>query len=100
MIDTETKRRSVQAYATGLMRPLADGTINTGDRACCAWLYAGLSYAPVSAAHSINIGTGISPTQLTGGSSGIGSAGISRPTSEISYFIAWLFGERYDHAFC
>ncbi len=45
-IDTETKRRSVQAYTFGLMRPLADGTINSGDRACAAWLYSGLSYSP------------------------------------------------------
>ena len=45
-IDTETKRRSVQAYTFGLMRPLADGTIDSGDRASAAWLYSGLSYAP------------------------------------------------------
>lgn len=43
-IDTEDKRRSVQAYSTGGMRPGADGTIDEGDRACAAWLYLGLDY--------------------------------------------------------
>lgn len=38
-IDTETKRRSVQAYTLGLMRPVADGTIEAADRVVCAWLY-------------------------------------------------------------
>lgn len=45
-IDTEDKRRSVQAYTFGLMRPLADGSIDVGDRACATWLYSGLNYGP------------------------------------------------------
>jgi len=43
-IDSENKRRSVQAYTLGLMRPLADGTIDQSDRATVTWLYSGLSY--------------------------------------------------------
>lgn len=45
-IDTQTKRRSVQAYTFGLMRPVADGTVGDGDRATVTWLYSGLSYSP------------------------------------------------------
>lgn len=45
-IDTETKRRSVQAYTFGLMRPEADLTIDSGDRATATWLYSGLAYEP------------------------------------------------------
>jgi hypothetical protein len=44
-IDTETKRRSVQAYATGIMRPVSDGAVGAADRATSAWLYAGLVYS-------------------------------------------------------
>lgn len=45
-IDTETKRRSAQ-YGTpgGQLRPVADGTVGTSDRAHCAWLYSGLTYS-------------------------------------------------------
>lgn len=43
-INTETKRRSVQAYTLGLMRPVADGSITVGDRATVAWLFAADSY--------------------------------------------------------
>lgn len=43
-INTETKRRSVQAYTMGLLRPVADGSITVGDRATVAWLYAADSY--------------------------------------------------------
>jgi len=95
MIDTENKRRSVQALSTGLMRPVPDGALDEGDRATCAWYYAGLSYGPPvppSPGGGISDGTGISP-----------SVGISippglSPTSGISQFIAWLFGGRRDHA--
>ena len=41
-IDTETRRRSVQAYTFGLMRPVPDSTIGAGDRATATWLYSGL----------------------------------------------------------
>ncbi len=44
-IDTENKRRSVQAYTFGLMRPLADGTVDQSDRATVTWFYSGLTYA-------------------------------------------------------
>jgi hypothetical protein len=40
-IDTENKRRSVQAYTFGLIRPVPDGTIDANDRATAAWLYSG-----------------------------------------------------------
>jgi hypothetical protein len=43
-IDTESKRRSVQAYHIGQMRPVADGTISEADRATVTWLYHGLNY--------------------------------------------------------
>lgn len=45
-IDTENKRRSVQAYSFGLMRPVADGSVGVADRPTVAWLYSGLSYSP------------------------------------------------------
>lgn len=45
-IDTQNKRRSVQAYTLGLMRPVADGTIGMADRATVTWYYSGLSYDP------------------------------------------------------
>lgn len=48
-IDTENKRRSVQAYTFGLMRPVADSTILAPDRATVGWLYSGLTYAAPSA---------------------------------------------------
>ncbi len=38
-IDTEDKRRSVQAMTFVLMRPVPDGGINDRDRATVAWLY-------------------------------------------------------------
>lgn len=38
---TQTKRMSVQAYTMGLMRPYADGSLDSGDRATVAWLFAG-----------------------------------------------------------
>lgn len=44
-IDTENKRRSVQAYLLGLVRPLADGTVGDADRATVGWFYAGITYA-------------------------------------------------------
>lgn len=44
-IDTENKRRSVQAYLMGAVRPVPDGTIDASDRACSAWFYSGLAYA-------------------------------------------------------
>jgi len=43
-IDTENKRRSVQAYTLGLARPIADGTIDEGDRATSTWFYSGIDY--------------------------------------------------------
>lgn len=45
-IDTVNKRRSVQAYTLGLMRPVADGVIDAGDRAMVAWFYSGNTYPP------------------------------------------------------
>lgn len=39
-IDTENKRRSVQAYTFGLMRPRADATIGTTDRPVVVGLFA------------------------------------------------------------
>jgi hypothetical protein len=49
-IDTENKRRSVQAYTTGLMRPVPDvGAEDTGDRAMMSWLYAGFNYSGAGA---------------------------------------------------
>lgn len=48
MIDTETKRRSVHGYTNTPMLPVADGTIDAGDREHVAWLYSGIaSGAPV-----------------------------------------------------
>ena len=48
-IDTENKRRSVQAYWIGAARPVPDGTIDASDRATSAGYYAGLTYdAPVA----------------------------------------------------
>jgi hypothetical protein len=50
-IDTQSKRRSVQAYTSGLMRPVPDGTVAVADRATATWLYAGPAYsgdAPVA----------------------------------------------------
>lgn len=47
-IDTKAKRASVQAYTFGLMRPPPDSSINEGDRATVAWMYAGIDYsAPI-----------------------------------------------------
>lgn len=43
-IDTAAKRASVQAYATGNMRPPPDGSVSEGDRATVAWLYNGMNY--------------------------------------------------------
>ncbi len=43
-IDTEAKRRSVQAMTFGLVRPTVDGTISEPDRATCAWIYAGIDF--------------------------------------------------------
>lgn len=43
-IDTEDKRRSVQAYTLGLVRPLADSAVEAPDRATAAWYYSGLTY--------------------------------------------------------
>ena len=48
-IDTQNKRRSVQAYLFGLVRPVADGTVGTADRPTVAWFYAGLAYAALEA---------------------------------------------------
>lgn len=45
-IDTENKRRSVQAFTFGLVRPVADGVIDVGDRALLTWLYSGFTYTP------------------------------------------------------
>lgn len=61
-IDTETKRRSVQAYTFGLMRPLPDGAISSGDRATVAWLYSGLSYSPAQPAVPV-----VTPAKKRGG---------------------------------
>jgi hypothetical protein len=41
---SETKRRSVQAYTMGLMRPVATGTIGVLARATVAWLFAADSW--------------------------------------------------------
>ena len=50
-IDTENKRRSVQAYWLGAARPVPDGVIDASDRACSAGYYSGLVYdSPVAAA--------------------------------------------------
>lgn len=49
-IDTENKRRSVQAYTFGLVRPIPDGTIAAPDRATSAWYYSGITYASEGAA--------------------------------------------------
>ncbi len=43
-IDTENKRRSVQAYWPGLAGPVPDGTIGRGDRAATAGFYSGITY--------------------------------------------------------
>ena len=48
-IDTENKRRSVQAYWVGLARPVPDGTIDAADRATSAWFYSGITYDAPSA---------------------------------------------------
>lgn len=41
---SETKRRSVQAYTLGLVRPVATGTIGVLERATVAWLFAADSW--------------------------------------------------------
>jgi len=48
-IDSETKRRSAQQGAAGNLRPVADGTVGTADRAVAAWFYSGLTYDAPSA---------------------------------------------------
>lgn len=45
MIDTQNKRRSVQAYTLGLVRPVADATVGTADRPSLAWFYSGINYS-------------------------------------------------------
>ncbi len=50
---TQNKRRSVQSYTMGLMRPVADASIGVSDRAAVAWLFAATSYP--------------TPTVITGG---------------------------------
>lgn len=57
-IDTRNKRSSVQAYYLGMMRPLADATINAGDRATLGWIYAGLAYSGVAPPASTRHTTG------------------------------------------
>jgi len=47
-IDTPNKRRSVQAYSMGQLRPAPDGAIDASDRACAAWFYSGLTYGTPS----------------------------------------------------
>ena len=44
-IDTENKRRSVEAYTLGLMRPVPDSVVTMPDRATVIWLYSGLDYS-------------------------------------------------------
>lgn len=93
-IDTQNKRRSVQAYTLGLVRPLADGTISAADRATSSWHYSGLTYSPpVAGGHGLNWLTSLTPF------SGIGTAGLSKYGSTgLSVFIALLLGGRRDHA--
>ena len=52
-INTENKRRSVQAYWVGAARPVPDGAIGAADRATSAWFYAGITYALPSAVADI-----------------------------------------------
>ncbi len=45
-IDTEDKRRSAQSFPWGLsIRPVADGTVGTTDRAHETGFYSGIAYA-------------------------------------------------------
>ena len=82
MIDTENKRRSVQAYLFGLMRPRADGAIGAADRATCTWYYSGITYAPPtppSGGGGISIPTGLSPYEGISIDTGLSpSTGISQ----------------------
>lgn len=50
-IDTQNKRRSVQAYGGAIVYPLADGTISSADREHVSWLYAGIPVSPPSTRH-------------------------------------------------
>lgn len=45
-VNTQNKRRSVQAYTLGAMRPVPDGVIDAADRATITWLYSGVAYPP------------------------------------------------------
>lgn len=51
---SQTKRRSVQAYTLGLMRPVATGTIGILARATVAWLFAADSW-PASGGSGMGI---------------------------------------------
>jgi hypothetical protein len=48
-IDTEDKRRSVQAYTLGLLRPVADASVDTQDRPTVGWFYSGITYSAAAA---------------------------------------------------
>ena len=48
LINTASRRMSVQAYTVGLMRHFPSGVVDGPDRACVAWFYSGLPYEPVS----------------------------------------------------
>lgn len=81
MIDTQDKRRSVQAYTEGLVRPVPDGAIGAADRATCTWFYSGISYNPTPPAQTggISIPTGLSPEEGISHDYGLSiGTGISR----------------------
>ncbi len=48
LINTASRRMSVQAYTVGLMRHFPSGVVDGPDRACQAWFYSGLPYEPIS----------------------------------------------------
>ena len=48
LINTASRRMSVQAYTVGLMRHFPSGVVDGPDRACVAWFYSGLPYEPIS----------------------------------------------------
>lgn len=66
-VDTQNKRRSVQAYGGNIVYPVADGTVDTADREHSAWLYSGIaagaplvSSGPRNQRIGLHIGVGLS----------------------------------------
>lgn len=64
-VDTEDKRRAVQAMTFGLVRPVADNDIAAADRGAAQWLYSS-GGAPVVAAGTGHLRIGVKPIWFRG----------------------------------